>query len=43
MNANGLTAVVAATGMGKVHTTEEFIAVSELEKTARLALELMIG
>lgn len=38
---NGITALVVGTGMGKVHTTAEQIAVADLESTARMVLELI--
>ena len=40
-NAKGLPCVVAATGMDRIHTHEEFIRVRDLVDTARLALELV--
>ncbi len=40
-NAKGLPCVVAATGMDKIHTHEEFIEVQDLVDTARIALELI--
>lgn len=43
LNANGIQALVLGTGMSKVHTTQEEITVKNLEGTARLALELMMG
>ncbi len=41
MNANGIEAVVAATGMDKVHTTNERITIENLEKSAELAYALI--
>jgi len=38
---NGIEAVVVGTGMDKVHTTAEQIAVADLESTARMVLELI--
>ena len=38
---NGIDAVVVGTGMDKVHTTAEQIAVADLEGTARMVLELI--
>lgn len=38
---NGIQAVVVGTGMSKVHTTDEQIAVADLESTARMVLELI--
>lgn len=40
-NQKGLQAVVLGTGMTKVHTTQEYITVENLENTARLALDLL--
>ena len=40
-NLNGIDAVVLATGMSKVHTTDEFIAVRQLELTAEMMYRLM--
>lgn len=40
-NLNGINAVVLATGMTKVHTTNEFIEVKQLELTADLIYRLM--
>ncbi len=39
-NLNGIESVVLGTGMSKVHTTEEFITVENLENIAKLMLEL---
>jgi tripeptide aminopeptidase len=39
-NRNGIKAVVLGTGMTKVHTTQEELAISDLEDTAALALAL---
>ena len=39
-NRNGIKAVVLGTGMTKVHTTQEELAVSDLEDTAALVLAL---
>lgn len=39
----GVTALVVGTGMDKVHTTSEQIAVADLERTARMVLELIKG
>ena len=41
MNRNGIEAVVLGTGMSKVHTTNEFIEVKQLENTAELCYRLM--
>ncbi|MBE6972264.1 MAG: M20/M25/M40 family metallo-hydrolase [Ruminococcaceae bacterium] len=41
MCARGMEAVVVGTGMDKVHTTNEQIAVADLESTARMVLELI--
>jgi tripeptide aminopeptidase len=41
LNARGIPAVNLATGMRKVHTTEEEIAVADLVSTARLLVELV--
>lgn len=41
MCACGMQAVVVGTGMDKVHTTAEQIAVADLESTARMVLELI--
>ncbi len=38
---NGIQTVVVGTGMDKVHTTDEQIAVADLESTARMVLELI--
>lgn len=38
---NGVMALVVGTGMDKVHTTAEQIAVADLESTARMVLELV--
>ena len=38
---NGITALMVGTGMAKVHTIEEQIAVADLESTARMVLELI--
>ena len=38
---NGIQAVVVGTGMDKVHTTAEQIAVADLESTAAMVLELI--
>lgn len=38
---NGIQTVVVGTGMDKVHTTSEQIAVADLESTARMVLELI--
>lgn len=38
---NGICAVVVGTGMDKVHTTAEQIAVADLESTTRMVLELI--
>lgn len=38
---HGISALMIGTGMAKVHTTSEQIAINELEGTARLALELI--
>lgn len=43
MNHHGITAIPLATGMSKVHSTEEFLLVEHLEQTALLALALMTG
>lgn len=40
-NLNGIEAVVLATGMSKVHTTNEFIEVRQLELTAEMMYRLM--
>lgn len=40
-NLNGIDAVVLATGMSKVHTTDEFIEVKQLELTAEMMYRLM--
>lgn len=40
-NLNGIDAVVLATGMSKVHTTNEFIEVEQLELTAEMMYRLM--
>ncbi|WMJ82775.1 M20/M25/M40 family metallo-hydrolase [Oscillospiraceae bacterium LTW-04] len=40
-NLNGIDAVVLATGMSKVHTTNEFIEVRQLELTAEMMYRLM--
>ena len=40
-NLNGIDSVVLATGMSKVHTTNEFIEVEQLERTAELLYRLM--
>ena len=40
-NLNGIDSVVLATGMSKVHTTNEFIKVEQLERTAELLYRLM--
>ncbi len=42
-NLNGIEAVVLATGMSKVHTTDEFIEVRQLELTAEMMYRLMIA
>lgn len=41
MNLNGIKSIVLATGMDKVHTTAEQLALRNLENTARLCLKLM--
>lgn len=41
-NLNGIDAVVLATGMSKVHTTNEYIEVRQLELTAEMMYRLMI-
>ena len=41
MNRNGIEAVVLGTGMSKVHTTNEFIEVKQLENTAELCYRMM--
>ena len=41
MCACGMQAVVVGTGMDKVHTTAEQIAVADLESTAEMVLELV--
>ena len=41
MCARGIQAVVVGTGMDKVHTTAEQIAVADLESTASMVLELI--
>ena len=38
---NGMMALVVGTGMDKVHTTAEQIAVADLESTAAMVLELV--
>ena len=38
---HGITALMVSAGMAKVHTTEEQIAVKDLEDTARMVLELI--
>ncbi len=38
---HGITALMLGTGMAKVHTTDEQIAVADLERTAQLVLELV--
>lgn len=43
MNANGIQALVLGTGMHKVHTTSEELAVRDLEETAALVLALISG
>lgn len=40
-NAKGIQSVVLGTGMTKVHTTQEFITVANLENCAALALDLL--
>ena len=40
-NQNGINAVVLATGMAKVHTTDEYIEVTQLELTAEMVYRLM--
>lgn len=40
-NANGITAVVAATGMSKVHTTNEYIEIKQLELTAEMVYRII--
>ncbi len=40
-NQKGLATVILGIGMQKVHTTEEFIALSDMEKTCRLVLEII--
>ncbi|HWP51362.1 MAG TPA: M20/M25/M40 family metallo-hydrolase [Clostridia bacterium] len=42
-NLNGIDAVVLATGMSKVHTTDEFIEIKQLELTAEMMYRLMIS
>jgi len=41
MNRHGITAIPLATGMSKVHSTEEFLLVEHLVQTARLVLALV--
>ena len=41
MNRNGIEAIVLGTGMSKVHTTNEFIEIKQLENTAALCYRLM--
>ncbi len=40
-NQKGIPSVVLGTGMSKVHTTQEFLKIENLENTARLALDLI--
>lgn len=40
-NHRGIEAVVLGTGMSKVHTTQEYITVANLENTAAMALDLL--
>ena len=41
MNRNGIEAVVLGTGMSKVHTTNEYIEIKQLENTAELCYRMM--
>ncbi len=41
MNRNGIESVVVGTGMSKVHTTNEFIEIKQLENTAELIYRLI--
>ena len=41
-NAKGVPCVVVGTGMEKIHTHEEFIAIKDLVDTAKLAYELVV-
>ncbi|CDI48482.1 M20/M25/M40 family metallo-hydrolase [Clostridium tetani] len=41
-NGNGIKSVNLATGMSKVHTTEEFITVENLNNTAKLVYEIIL-
>lgn len=41
-NGNGIKAINLATGMAKVHTTEEFITLENLNNTAKLVYQIML-
>ncbi|MBP0980579.1 MAG: M20/M25/M40 family metallo-hydrolase [Oscillospiraceae bacterium] len=41
MNRNGIEAIVLGTGMSKVHTTNEFIEIAQLENTAKLVYRII--
>ncbi|NOH16042.1 M20/M25/M40 family metallo-hydrolase [Clostridium cochlearium] len=41
-NGNGIKAVNLATGMAKVHTTEEYITIENLNNTAKLVYQIML-
>ena len=42
-NAKGVSSIVVATGMERIHTHDEFISREDLVKTAELSLEILLG
>jgi len=41
-NAKGVPCIVVATGMDKIHTHDEFIAIKDLVDTAKLTYEILL-